>query len=389
MKVSKFQIAERLSGVNEYYFSAKLREIAQMQKEGKRIINLGIGSPDLPPHDSVLQELTHTAYLCDHHGYQSYTGIPELRKAFADWYLKYYGVTLNPEKEILPLMGSKEGIMHIAMTFLDEKVEVLVPDPGYPAYAAVSSISGAKVRVYDLKENNFWLPDLESLEQQGLEKAKLMWVNYPNMPTGASPDVSFYQKLVDFGKKHSILIVNDNPYSFILNPTPRSILSIPGAMENCIELNSLSKSHNMAGWRIGMLGGAEVYLQQILKFKSNMDSGMFKPAQKAAVKALELSSDWFDKLNGVYLERRKMAEKIMNLLGVHFQKDQTGLFLWGKIPQTYQSGYELCDHLLYDAGVFITPGGIFGKNGDRYIRISLCSTKEILEEAYTKMEEKL
>jgi len=389
MKDSRFQIDERLSGVNEYYFSAKLREIAQMQKEGKRIINLGIGSPDLPPHDSVLQELTHTASLCDHHGYQSYTGIPELRKAFADWYLKYYGVTLNPEKEILPLMGSKEGIMHIAMTFLDEKVEVLVPDPGYPAYAAVSSISGAKVRVYDLKENNFWLPDLESLEQQGLEKVKLMWVNYPNMPTGASPDVSFYQKLVDFGKKHSILIVNDNPYSFILNPTPRSILSIPGAMENCIELNSLSKSHNMAGWRIGMLGGAEVYLQQILKFKSNMDSGMFKPAQKAAVKALELSSDWFDKLNGVYLERRKMAEKIMNLLGVDFQKDQTGLFLWGKIPQTYQSGYELCDHLLYDAGVFITPGGIFGKNGDRYIRISLCSTNEILEEAYTKMEEKL
>jgi LL-diaminopimelate aminotransferase len=386
MMDKEFQIADRLSGVNEYYFSAKLKEIAQMQREGKKIINLGIGSPDLPPHRSVITELTDSAALPDHHGYQSYIGIPELRKAFADWYLTYYGVMLNPDSEILPLIGSKEGIMHIAMTFLDEKDEVLVPDPGYPAYAAVSAISGAKIRVYDLNETNNWLPDLNLLENQNLKSVKLMWVNYPNMPTGAAPDISFYQQLVDFGKKHSILIVNDNPYSFILNPNPRSILSIPGALENCIELNSLSKSHNMAGWRIGMAAGAPSYLQQIIKFKSNMDSGMYKPIQKAAVKALALSKDWFDDLNRVYAERREKAEDIMHLLGCVFQEEQTGLFLWGKIPTAYQDGYTLCDHLLYNAGVFITPGGIFGKNGDSYIRISLCSSKDILEDAYAKIK---
>lgn len=385
MKDRNFEIAKRLGGVNEYYFSSKLREIALMQKQGMQVINLGIGSPDLPPHSSVIEELSETAAKSENHGYQSYSGIVELRNAFSEWYIQNYRVVLNPENEILPLIGSKEGIMHIAMTFLDEKDEVLVPDPGYPAYAAVSSISGAKSITYNLKESNQWLPDFEELENMNLTKVKLMWVNYPNMPTGAAPGFEFYQRLVEFGNKHSILIVNDNPYSFILNPYPQSILTVPGALEGCIELNSLSKSHNMAGWRVGMLAASETNIQKILKFKSNMDSGMFKPLQKAAVKALGLSKDWYEGLNLIYRERRNIAEEIMDLLGCVFQKEQTGLFLWGKIPDNFVDSFQLSEHLLYKNGVFITPGGIFGKNGNSYIRISLCSPKETLQEAKNKL----
>ncbi|MGK0391538.1 MAG: LL-diaminopimelate aminotransferase [Maribacter sp.] len=377
--------SDRLGEVKEYYFSQKLREIAEMNQAGKNVLNLGIGSPDLAPHPSVISVLHDHSSNLNNHAYQSYKGIPELRNAFSNWYKKYFNVQLNAEKEILPLMGSKEGIMHISMSFLNEGDEVLVPNPGYPAYAAVTKLAGGKIRNYDLIEHNNWLPNLEELSTQNLSKVKIMWVNYPNMPTGAMAQKSFFKELISFGKRHNIIIINDNPYAFILNDDPISILGIKGAKEIAMELNSLSKAQNMAGWRIGVLAGKKEWLDTVLRFKSNMDSGMFKPLQLAAVKALELNQDWYDNLNTIYKKRQLKVFEIMELLNCKYDKNQKGLFVWAKIPTSYKSGFELSDEILYNKNVFITPGGIFGSNGDRYIRISLCSKVEIFEETILRI----
>ena len=323
------------------------------------------------------------------HGYQSYIGIPSLRKAFADWYQKYFRVTLDPAVEILPLIGSKEGIMHITMAFVNESEEVLIPNPGYPAYESVARLVGAGIRYYDLTEENGWLPDLDKIESGGLENVKLMWVNYPHMPTGTPASTDLFEKLVAFARKHKILLCNDNPYSFILNTNIHSILEVPGAREVALELNSLSKSQNMAGWRIGMLAGKAEYIKTVLRVKSNMDSGMFQPLQAAAVRSLEASPDWYKSVNEVYYKRRRYAERIMGLLNCSFNPKQTGLFLWGRIPEKYTEVEELTEMVLMKAHVFITPGFIFGSNGKRYIRISLCSTEELLKEALTRIEELL
>lgn len=379
--------ASRFGEVEEYYFSKKLREIAQMQKAGKQVINLGIGSPDLPPAPEVIETLNAQSQRPDTHAYQSYSGLPELRKAFADWYREWMQVSLDPETEILPLIGSKEGIMHISMTYLEAGDQVLVPDPGYPAYAAVAKLTGAELRNYPLKPELGWQADLDELAKTDLSKVKIMWINYPNMPTGAQADVDYYKKLIALAKANRFLLVNDNPYTFILNDHPISLLSVEGASEVALELNSLSKAHNMAGWRVGMIAGAAVYLQQILRFKSNMDSGMFKPLQLAAVKALGQSAAWYEDLNTVYRERRKLAEEILQSLGCHFDSAQVGMFVWASIPDQYASGYELSDRVLEEANVFLTPGGIFGKGGDRYVRISLCSKAETLKQARDRILE--
>lgn len=373
--------AARLDSISEYYFAGKLREIAQMQREGKPVLNLGIGSPDLPPHASVIGALQQGAEHPKAHGYQSYTGIPALREAWAVWYDRYYHVRLNPENEILPLIGSKEGIVHIAMAFLEAGDVALVPNPGYPTYRAASLLAGASVQFYDLKEENDWLPDFDQLEQSDLSRVKILWANYPHMPTGAPGSEDVFQQLVDFGKRHNILVVNDNPYSFILNETPRSILAAKDAGEVAIELNSLSKSHNMAGWRVGMLAGHPEYLKTVLRFKSNMDSGQFLPMQQAAVKALALPESWYSDLNAIYRQRQQAAFAILDALECRFQNDQQGMFVWAKIPDRCRDGYELSDALLYEKNVFLTPGGIFGSNGDRFVRISLCSPVELLQEA--------
>jgi len=373
--------ARRLESVTEYYFAGKLREIAQMQREGKPVLNLGIGSPDLPPHLSVAEALARGAGDPKAHGYQSYIGIPALREAWAEWYARYYGATLNPENEILPLIGSKEGIVHIAMAFLEPGDVALVPNPGYPTYRAASLLAGAEVQFYDLTAENGWLPDFESLEKTDLSRVKILWANYPQMPTGAPGSAAVFQKLVDFGKRHNILVVNDNPYSFILNEHPRSILAANGALEVALELNSLSKSHNMAGWRVGMVAGNADYLKAILRFKSNMDSGQFLPVQQAAVQALRLPDSWYSDLNAIYAERQKAAFEILKALDCQFDSQQQGMFVWAKIPDHYRDGFELSDKLLYEKNVFLTPGGIFGSNGERYVRISLCSPVEVLEEA--------
>lgn len=380
------QAASRMGEVKEYYFSRKLREIAQMRAEGKTILNLGIGSPDLPPSEEVIEELKLHSSKATSHGYQGYIGIPELRKAFADWYQEWFKVELNPNGEILPLIGSKEGIMHISMTYLEPGDEVLVPNPGYPAYRAVANLTGATIREYKLEESRGWTPDLDALARTNLEKVKIMWVNYPNMPTGAPAQTAFYTRLIDFAKAHQILVCNDNPYGFILNDTPVSILSVPGAKDVALELNSLSKSHNMAGWRLGMLGGAAPYLSTILRFKSNMDSGMFRPLQLAAVKALQQPATWYQSVNSIYLERRKRVYDLLDLLKCAYDRDQVGMFVWAKIPAAYRSGFELSDAVLYNAHVFITPGGIFGSQGDNYVRVSLCSETAVFEEAIRKIE---
>lgn len=378
--------AKRLDSIKEYYFSKKLREIDAMNKHGANVINLGIGSPDMPPHPDVIRALHEKALDPTSHGYQSYKGAPVLRQAFADWYKKSYGVQLDPDKEILPLIGSKEGIMHISMTFLNEGDQVLVPDPGYPTYRAASELAGATCITYDMKAENGWKPDLASLAQKDLRRVKLMWVNYPHMPTGAKADEGFLQELITFAQKHDILICHDNPYSFILNDQPKSLLSIPGAKEVALELNSLSKSHNMAGWRVGVLAGKAEFIQEVLRFKSNMDSGMFLPLQVAAARALQLDEAWYHSLNEIYRKRRQKIYQILDLLECSYGQEQSGLFVWAKIPANYPDGFALSDEILHHARVFITPGGIFGNNGNDYIRLSLCKEEAVLEEALTRIK---
>lgn len=377
--------ANRIQNVQEYYFSRKLREVAQLNAQGLDIISLGIGGPDRMPASEVIETLTEEANRPDTHSYQPYVGLPELRKAFADWYNRSYGVTLNPANEILPLIGSKEGILHVSMAFLNPGDGVLVPNPGYPTYSSVSNLVQAEIFPYNLTEENGWEPDFDELAKLPLERIKLMWVNYPHMPTGTPASAELLQKIVEFGRKHSIVIAHDNPYSFILNSTPRSILEIEGAKDVCIEMNSLSKSHNMAGWRVAMLASNPQFIDWILKVKSNVDSGQFKPVMLAAVKALGLSDQWYDELNAVYSERRIEAEKIMTALGCTFNPDQRGLFLWGKLPPNEKSAEEFCDRILHSARVFITPGFIFGSNGEGYVRISLCATVEKLRKAHARI----
>ena len=382
---SPIEPAEHIKSISEYYFSTKLAEVAKLNAEGRNIISLGVGSPDQPPSEATIDALCKTAQLPNVHAYQPYTGIPELRRAFADWYKKWYGVALQPE-EFLPLIGSKEGILHISMAFLNIGDGVLVPNPGYPTYTSVSALLRAKIIPYDLLENNHWQPDFDALEKLDLSNVKLMWVNYPNMPTGADATPELFERLVAFGKKHNIVICHDNPYSFILNDKPLSILSVDGAKDICIELNSLSKSHNMSGWRIGMLASNKEFVQWVLKAKSNIDSGQFKPMQVASIAALSNSQEWHDKMNDLYAKRRIWAEKIMDALGCKFDKTQKGLFVWGKIDEKEIGSDALVNEILYNARVFITPGFIFGSNGERYVRISLGSPAEKLEEAYQRIK---
>ncbi|MFD1819560.1 aminotransferase class I/II-fold pyridoxal phosphate-dependent enzyme [Pseudarcicella hirudinis] len=373
--------------VQEYYFSTKLKQIADMRAKGIDVLNLGIGSPDLPPSPETIEALAETAKNPKNHAYQSYVGVPAFREAFADWYQTYFNVTLNPVTEILPLLGSKEGIMHISMTYLEAGDEVLVPNPGYPTYRAASLLAGATVVEYELSEDRGWLPDLKELAKKDLSKVKLMWVNYPHMPTGAKANKAFFEELRDFAKNHNILIVNDNPYSFILNDNPMSILSVEGMKDVALELNSLSKSQNMAGWRVGMLAGKAEYVSNVLRFKSNMDSGMFLPLQLAAVKALQNPKSWYDELNAIYKVRQQTVFKLMDLLECEYDTAQTGMFVWAKIPEKYTSGYELSDLILEKSAVFITPGGIFGSAGDRYIRISLCAEVSLFENAIMRIKD--
>ncbi len=387
-KQFKIEPAERLSTVSEYYFSKKLQEIAAMNEAGKNVISLGIGSPDLPPSDETLRTMCEETMKPGNHGYQPYVGIPELRNGFAAWYKRWYDVDLDPKTEIQPLIGSKEGVLHISMAFLNPGDGVLLPNPGYPTYTSVSRLVGAEIYSYDLLEDNDWQPDFEALEAMDLSGIKLMWVNYPNMPTGANATIALYQKLVDFGRKHNIVICNDNPYSFILNRKPISLLSVAGAKECCIELNSMSKSHNMPGWRVGMLASNAQFIQWVLKVKSNVDSGMYRPMQLAAAQALLNSAEWHEEKNiQVYARRRALAERIMNMLGCLYDTKQVGLFLWGKIPAHYSGSGELADKVLYEANVFVTPGFIFGSNGERYIRISLCCNETNLGKAIERIKE--
>ena len=365
------QKADRLSNVKEYYFSKKLREVAALRKEGKQIINMAIGSPDLQPPDAVIKALNETANTKGAHQYQSYQGIPELREAIANFYLKHYCVSLNPNQEILPLMGSKEGIMHISMAFLNKGDSVLIPDPGYPSYASVSNLMQANIISYNLSASNNWLPDYKEIEKQDLTGVKMMWLNYPHMPTGTNATKEHFKEAVAFAKKHDIMLVNDNPYSFILNENPLSLLETKGARDVAIELNSLSKTFNMAGWRVGMVVGKGEIIKSILQVKSNMDSGMFLGIQKGAVEALNSSKEWFKELNKTYIKRRKIVWEIFDILGCYYNKESAGLFVWAKLP-TGRSAMEYTDQLLKEKEVFMTPGSIFGKNGKDYIRASLC-----------------
>ena len=385
-KVCNITPANRVGSVQEYYFSKKLKEVAEMNAAGKNVINLGVGSPDLPPSEQTIETLCEHARRANEHGYQPYVGIPELRKGFADWYKTWYDVDLDPKTEIQPLIGSKEGILHISLAFLNPGDGVLVPNPGYPTYSSVSKLVEARLIPYELKEELGWQPDFEELEKMDLSNVKLMWTNYPNMPTGANASVELYEKLVAFGRKHGIIICNDNPYSFILNEHPLSILSIPGAKEICIEMNSMSKAHNMPGWRMAMLASNAQFVQWILKVKSNIDSGQFKPMQYAAVEALSAKKEWYDNMNRVYRSRRNLAGQIMRTLGCEYDENQVGMFLWGRIPESYNDVEELTEKVLHEARVFITPGFIFGSNGKRYIRISLCAKEEKLAEALERIK---
>jgi LL-diaminopimelate aminotransferase len=380
------QPAHRISQVEEYYFSVKLKEIDQLRRQGKDILNLGIGNPDMPPAPEVLEELTRASSQPNNHGYQSYIGIPELREAFANWYKKYFHVELNPANEILPLIGSKEGVMHISMAFLNAGDEVLLPDPGYPTYLSVTNLVGAIPKYYVLNPDNGYYPDFDEIEKQDLSKVKMMWVNYPNMPTGARASMKLFEKLVAFGKKHNIIICNDNPYSFILNNEQLSILNVDGAKDICIELNSLSKSQNMAGWRIGMLASNPTFVQYILRVKSNMDSGMYKPLQMAAVKSLNLPDSWYAQINQEYSKRRAVVYEIMDLLKCEYDHNQVGMFVWVKVPTDIGSGRALSDKILYEADVFLTPGYIFGERWDTHIRISLCTNIDDLKKAKARIE---
>lgn len=384
------QPGKRLDGINEYYFSQKLREIDAMNKAGKQVINLGIGSPDLPPHPTVIQTLFEEASKPNTHAYQNYKGSPVLRNAIARWYAKNYKVELDAETEILPLIGSKEGIMHICMAYFDETCSVLIPNPGYPTYASAVKLSGAAPVYYELKKENNYYPDFTELEillKENTEKPiKGMFVNYPQMPTGQLPSRELFENLVAFAKKHNILLVHDNPYSFILNENPMSLLAVDGAEDVAIELNSLSKSHNMAGWRVGMLLGGKEKVNEVVRFKSNMDSGMFLPVQLAAAKALQLGEDWFAELNKNYRSRREKVFELLSLLNCEFDKTQAGMFVWASIPVNYKDCFELSDKILHNANVFITPGGIFGSAGNHFIRVSLCSKAEVIEQAIERIK---
>ena len=381
----RFATAKRLDGIGEYYFSTKLREIDELNKQGKNIINLGIGSPDLPPHPDVIKVLQEESAKPNVHAYQSYKGSPILRKAIADWYNRWYGVSINPDTEILPLIGSKEGIMHICMTYLNEGDGALVPNPGYPTYRSAVKLAGGNCIDYDLKEENNWQPDINALKALDLSKVKLMFVNYPHMPTGQLPEVAVLKKLIAFASENNILLVHDNPYSFILNDDPQSLLSIEGAKEVVLELNSLSKSQNMAGWRVGMLVAAKERIDEVLRFKSNMDSGMFLPLQLAAATALGLDKSWYDSVNAIYRQRREKVFELLDALNCVYSKNQAGMFIWAKIPAGYKDGYALSDEVLYNSNVFITPGGIFGSAGDGFIRVSLCGSIEKFEEAISRV----
>ncbi|MGN0187792.1 MAG: pyridoxal phosphate-dependent aminotransferase [Paludibacteraceae bacterium] len=383
-----YHCATRVETIEEYYFSRKLKEVAAMRAQGIDVISLGIGSPDMPPSAETIETLCSTAQQPNVHGYQPYTGIPELRQAFADFYAKQYGVQLDPANEIQPLIGSKEGILHITLAFVNVGEQVLVPNPGYPTYTSLSRLLGAEPIPYDLSADNGWYPDFEALERMDLSRVKLMWTNYPHMPTGANATLELYEKLVDFGKRHNIIIVNDNPYSLILNDKPLSILQIKNAKTHCIELNSMSKSHNMPGWRIGMTASNSTFIQWILKVKSNIDSGMFRPLQLAAATALHNDETWHKNMNiDVYRQRRQTAEQILYTLGCSYDRNQVGMFLWGKVPDTVSDTEQLADQLLHEAHVFITPGFIFGSNGARYIRLSLCCTESQLQTALERIQQ--
>jgi LL-diaminopimelate aminotransferase len=385
----EIRTAERLDHVGEYYFSAKLREIEKMNSDGDPVINLGIGSPDLPPHPSVIKTLEEEAAKPNAHAYQGYKGVAVFRNAIAEWYKKFYRVDLDPATEILPLLGSKEGILHICMTYLGNGDQALVPDPGYPTYNAAVNLAGATAVPYELNASENWEPDFAALEASDLSKVKLMWVNYPHMPTGRNSSKELFEKLVAFAKKHRILLCHDNAYSFLLNENPSSILTVNGAKEVAVELNSLSKSYNMAGWRVGMLCGDRQRIEEVLKFKSNMDSGMFLPVQLAAAKALSLDRIWFESLNVEYRKRREKVFELLQILQCSYTKEQAGLFVWALVNENYQNGFALSDEILQGARVFITPGGIFGSQGEKYIRISLCNSVETFSKAIEKIKDHL
>ncbi|GAC1380798.1 MAG: aminotransferase class I/II-fold pyridoxal phosphate-dependent enzyme [Ginsengibacter sp.] len=378
--------AKRLNGIGEYYFSKKLQEIQEINKGSVKVINLGIGSPDLPPHPEVINTLQEETAKHNVHGYQNYKGVEALRNAFSQWYSNYYGVILDASSEVLPLIGSKEGIMHICMTYLNEGDEALIPNPGYPTYSAAVQLAGGKCITYDLDEQNNWQINFEDLEKKDLSKVKIMWVNYPHMPTGTNGSASLFDRIVGFGKKHNILICHDNPYSFILSDKPISILSADGAKDIVIELNSLSKSHNMPGWRVGVLTGNSERIKEVLTFKSNMDSGMFLPVQIAAAKALSLPASWYTYINNIYRERKEKAFQLLDLINCSYKTDQTGLFVWARISEKYSTGFELSDFILNKSKVFITPGGIFGSAGDKYVRVSLCSSIEQFDESIERIK---
>ncbi|QNF35795.1 aminotransferase class I/II-fold pyridoxal phosphate-dependent enzyme [Adhaeribacter swui] len=374
--------ANRLNEVQEYYFARKLAEVRALMAQGKKIINLGIGDPDLPASENTVQALTASAELPTSHGYQPYRSIPALRTAMADWYAQTYDVTLNPETEVLPLLGSKEGVFHISLAFLNPGDKVLIPNPGYPAYAAVTKLVGAEPVYFDLTAGNNWLPDLAALNQQDLSGVKLMWLNYPNMPTGALASEADFLKIIDFAKTNNILIVHDNPYSLVLNTKPPvSILHAPGAMDCCLELNSLSKSFNMAGWRVGMVLGQKEYIDAIITIKSNLDSGMFLPVQQAAIEALQNPESWHAERNAVYHRRRELIYRLLDLLGCKYTTEATGMFVWARVPDEIKDVEAFLNTILYEAHVFLTPGKIFGSNGERYVRVSVCATEENINQA--------
>lgn len=379
--------SHRMDCIKEYYFSKKNREIAELRKQGRDIISLGIGSPDMPPHQRVIDRLASEAQRPDVHAYQPYNGSDLLREAYAAWYEKWYNVKLNPKTEVLPLLGSKEGIMHICMAFLDAGDKVLVPNPGYPTYRAAVTLAGGEVLEYHLNESTDFYPDFDAIEKEDLSRVKLMFVNYPNMPTGTLPTVELFEKLVAFAEKHNILLVHDNPYSFVRNTLQLSLLSIPGAWDVAIEMNSTSKGHSMAGWRVGVVVGRPEWIADILRFKSNMDSGMFFPVQAASAEALALGNEWFDELNATYYAREAEGYALLDALGCEYRKNQAGLFVWAKIPASFEGDcFAFSDKVLDECDVFITPGGIFGSEGERYIRISLCMPKERLAEAAERVK---
>ena len=387
-KQTKIHPADRLSLVQEYYFSRKLKEVAKLNAEGRDIISLAIGSPDMPPSEKTIERLCEVARQPDAHGYQPTMGTPELRQAMASFYKKWYGVDINPANEVLPLIGSKEGILHVTLAFVNPGDAVLVPNPGYPTYTSLSKLLGARIINYNLREDNGWQPDFEELERIDLTGVKLMWTNYPNMPTGGNARMETYERLVDFARRHNIVVVNDNPYSFILNQKPLSLLQVPGAKECCIEFNSMSKSHNMPGWRVGLCATNATFISWILKVKSNIDSGTFRGLQLAAAEAYDNSEEWHQEANiATYSRRRAIAEKIMDTLGCRYDPNQVGMFLWGKIPDSCPDVEQLTERVLHEARVFITPGFIFGSNGARYIRISLCAKEDKIQEALKRIKE--